>query len=335
MRPVKILAYGDHFVTPELMTAALRARLGAAAELTCLVGPWPLVPFGRVSEVDEASDTEDELIAALPGVQVLVTQMGPVTERVLAAAPDLELVVVCRGGPVNVNAEAAARHGVAVRSTPGRNAVAAAEHAVALLLAALRQIPQVHETVREGQWRSELYALDAAGSELAGSTVGLVGYGAIGARVGRILRAFDAAVVVHDPYLDPASVDGVRLVDLDELLAASDAVSLHARLTAENRHMVGAAQIARMRRGAVLVNTARGGLLDYDAVVDALESGHLGAAAFDVYPAEPLPPDFRLLKAPRTVLTPHLAGATRQTAQRAADLAAAQVADFLAVPGRA
>jgi D-3-phosphoglycerate dehydrogenase len=329
VQPLKILVSGDHFVTPQLMTGALRAKLGDTAELTEQLLPWPHMPFGPVAEVDEASGSEDDLISVLPGARVLVTQMAPVTERVLAAAPDLELVVVCRGGPVNVNTEAAARRGVTVRATPGRNAIAAAEHAVALLLAALRQIPQIHASVREGQWRSDLYALDAVGSELAGSTVGLVGYGAIGARVARILRAFEAEVLVHDPYVDPATVEGVRLVGLDELLERSAAVSLHARLTPENRHMIGAAQLARMPHGAVLVNTARGGLLDYEAVVDALDAGRLAAAAFDVYDAEPLPPDSRLLKAPRTVLTPHLAGATRQTAERAATLAAAEVASYL------
>jgi len=333
VHPIKILVSGDHFVTTELMTDALRARLGGAADIAKQVLPWPHVPFGPVAEVDEASGDEDELIAALPGVRILVTQMAAVTERVLAAAPDLELVVVCRGGPVNVNTEAAARRGVTVRATPGRNAIAAAEHAVALLLAALRQIPQIHADVRDGQWRSDLYALDAVGSELAGSTVGLVGYGAIGARVARILRAFDAQVLVHDPFI--ATVDDAEPVGLAELLERSSAVSLHARLTAENRHMIGAAQIARLPRGAVLVNTARGGLLDYDAVVDALDSGHLGGAAFDVYDTEPIPAGSRLLKAPRTVLTPHLAGATRQTAERAATLAAWEVAGYLAERGQA
>jgi D-3-phosphoglycerate dehydrogenase len=233
-------------------------------------------------------------------------------------------VVVCRGGPVNVNLDAALAAGISVRATPGRNAVAAAEHAIALLLAALRQIPDVHNGVRAGQWRSGLYALDAVGGELSGATVGLIGYGAIGQRVARILRAFDATVLVHDPY-----AADVASVGLDELLERSAAVSLHARLTPETAGMIGAKELARLPRGAVLVNTARGGLLDYDAVVDALESGHLGGAGFDVYDEEPLPATSRLLTAPRVVLTPHLAGATRQTAERAARLAAAEVATYL------
>jgi D-3-phosphoglycerate dehydrogenase / 2-oxoglutarate reductase len=202
--------------------------------------------------------------------------MAPFTHRVLAAADALRLFVCTRGGPVKVNVPAATGRGVLVCATPGRNAVAAAEHTVALLLAALRRIPDVHPTVRAGEWRSDLYALDAAGHELSGSTVGLVGYGAIGARVARILRAFDAEVLVYDPYAEPGPGS---VTDLDELFARSFVVSLHARLTPASRHLVDAARLARMPRGGVLVNTARGGLVDYDAVVDALESGHLGAAA--------------------------------------------------------
>jgi D-3-phosphoglycerate dehydrogenase / 2-oxoglutarate reductase len=185
----------------------------------------------------------------------------------------------------------------------------------------------VHGTVRAGEWRSDLYALSAAGRELSGTATGLIGYGAIGARVARILRAFDASVLVYDPYAAP----GAGFVStLDELLTRSSVVSLHARLTAETRHMVGAAALARMPRGGVLVNTARGGLVDYGAVVDALESGQLGAAAFDVYDPEPIPTGARLLTAPNVVLTPHLAGATVQTAERAARLAAEAVTAYAA-----
>ncbi|GIF45689.1 D-3-phosphoglycerate dehydrogenase [Asanoa ferruginea] len=323
---MRVLVAGDHFVTNDLVAAALHDVPGL--DIRTLTLPWPLVPFGPVAEVDEASGGEDELIAALSGVEVAVTQMAPFTARVLAAADALKLLVVCRGGPVNVNLDAAAAAGVTVRSTPGRNAVAAAEHTIALMLAALRQIPDRHNGVLAGEWRSDLYALDQVGGELGGSTVGLIGYGAIGRRVGRILAAFDARVLVHDPYADPATLDGATAVGSKELLERSSVVSLHARLTPETAGMVGAAELARLPRGAVLVNTARGGLLDYAAVVDALESGHLGAAAFDVFDAEPLPATSRLRKAPRVVLTPHLAGATRQTAERAARLAADAVRSY-------
>ncbi|TWD80081.1 D-3-phosphoglycerate dehydrogenase [Kribbella amoyensis] len=330
MRTVKALLAGDHFVRNELLAAALTALPDVRFEFREVTLPWPLTPFGPVAEVDEASDAEDQLIGALPGVELAVTQMGPFTERVLDAAPDLRFLVCCRGGPVNVNVPAAIKRGITVASTPGRNAVAAAEHAVALMMGAMRRLPQLQRTLEQGEWRSDLYAYDECGTELDGATVGLIGYGAIGRRVARVMLAFGARVLVVDPILDRAAPpDGVEVVELNDLLRQSDVVSLHARLTDTTRGMIGADQLARMRRGSVLVNTARGGLLDYDATVDALESGHLGAAAFDVFAAEPVPPGSRLLTAPNVVMTPHLAGATQQTALRAGSIAAEAVAAYL------
>jgi D-3-phosphoglycerate dehydrogenase / 2-oxoglutarate reductase len=331
MRTVRTLLAGDHFVGNDLLEAALTSALpDVGFDFTRVTLPWPLTPYGRVAEVDEASDAEDQLIAALPGIELAITQMGPFTERVLDAAPDLRFLVCCRGGPVNVNVPAATKRGVIVSSTPGRNAGAAAEHAITLMLGALRNLPRLQKTLEQGEWRSDLYAYDECGSELDGATVGLVGYGAIGRRVARVLIAFGARVLVVDPAIDPASPpDGTEVVSLDELLRQSDVVSLHARLTDQTRGMIGAAEIATMRRGAVLVNSARGGLLDYDATVDALESGQLGAAAFDVFPVEPVPAGSRLLTAPNVVMTPHLAGATKQTAHRAGSIAADAVAAYL------
>jgi D-3-phosphoglycerate dehydrogenase len=331
MRTVRTLLAGDHFVGNDLLEAALTAALpDVGFDFVRITLPWPLTPYGRVAEVDEASDAEEQLIAALPGVELAITQMGPFTERVLDAAPDLRFLVCCRGGPVNVNVPAATSRGVIVSSTPGRNAGAAAEHAVTLMLGALRNLPRLQKSLEQGEWRSDLYAYDDCGSELGGATVGLVGYGAIGRRVARVMVAFGARVLVVDPVLDPAAPpSGTEVVSLAELLRQSDVVSLHARLTDQTRGMIGAAEIATMRRGAVLVNSARGGLLDYDATVDALESGQLGAAAFDVFPVEPVPAGSRLLTAPNVVMTPHLAGATKQTAHRAGSIAAEAVAAYL------
>lgn len=324
---MKVLIAGDHFVRSPLLSEELRARVDRPLDPVELTLPWPLTPYGRVAEVDEASDSEDELIAGLPGTEIAITQMGPFTERVLDHADALRLIVCCRGGPVNVNVGAAAERGIAVASTPGRNAPAAAEHTVTLLLGAMRSLPRVHAGVVAGQWRSDLYAYDECGRELGEATVGLVGYGAIGERVARVLRAFGARVLVADPYADPGP--DAEHVELPELLRRSDAVSLHARLTPDTRHIIGRAEIAVMRPGTVLVNTARGGLVDYGAAADALASGHLAAAGFDVFPEEPLPEGSPLRELPNVVLTPHLAGATRQTAERAARLAGEAVAKFL------
>lgn len=329
--PIPLLAAGDHFVLNRLLVDALHAETGTDAwRVRELELPWPHVAFGPVAEVDEASDVEDALIEALRGARVCLTQMAPMTARVLAACQDLELVGVSRGGPVNVNLAAATEHGVAVTFAPGRNAESTAEHTLSLMLSAMRRVPDSHLGMVRGQWESSRFAYAATGLEVAGATVGLVGAGAIGGRVARALLALEATVLVADPYADPAALpEGVRVVPLDELLAAANVLSLHARLTDETRGMIGAAELAALPPGSVLVNCARGGLLDYRALADALSSGHLFAAGLDVYDVEPLPADHPLRTAPNVVLTPHLAGASRAVAERAARMVAAEAGRWL------
>ncbi|MGW5667418.1 2-hydroxyacid dehydrogenase [Micromonospora sp. NPDC003776] len=328
---IRLLAAGDHFVRSRLLVDALRATVPDDLEIRQLELPWPTEPFGPVGEVDEASGTEDELIEALHGAQICVTQMAPLTRRVLrAAAADLELICVTRGGPVNVNLAAATELRIPVCSAPGRNATATAEHTVAMILAVLRRIPATHTDLTRGHWRGDYYRYDSVGPELTGSTVGLVGYGAVGSRVARALRGFGVHLLVHDPYLAPHQLgDGVELTTLEDLLSRSGIVSLHARVTPETTRMIGAAQLALMPPGSVIVNCARGALLDYDAVCDALDRGHLFGAAFDVFPQEPIPAGSRLLTTPHLVLTPHLGGASTQTAVNAARIAADEVGRYL------
>lgn len=326
----RVLAAGDHFVLPHLFSDALKAEKLDDLDISELTLPWPMEPMGRVAEVDEASGSEDEIIAALEGAQICVTQLAPLTERILAACPDLRLFSICRGGPVNANVEAATKAGVGVTFAPGRNATATAEHTVAMIMAAVRRIPQTNADLMSGTWRGDYYAWDNVGPEIEGSTVGLVGYGAIGSRVARILRGFGADVLVYDPYVDPATLTGVaERVELDELLRRSSIITLHARVTKENTGMIGAEQIAAMPRGSIIVNCARGALLDYDALCDGLDSGQLWAAAFDVFPVEPIPEDSRLLTTPGIVMTPHLAGASKQTAIKAARIVAGDVGRYL------
>jgi D-3-phosphoglycerate dehydrogenase len=335
IEPVRVLVAGDHFVRNDLLIAALRREVagrpeaGGPLEFTELTLPWPVTPFGPVGEVVEASGDEATMMEALDGVDVCLTQMAPLTRKILEASPRLRLFGVGRGGPVNANVEAATEHGVLVTYAPGRNATATAEHTLGMMLAAVRRIPATHADLAAGRWRGDYYRYDQVGPEIEGGTVGLVGYGAIGRKVARMLAGFGAEVLVHDPYVEALDGDA-RLVSLEELLRRSSIVTLHARATPETTGLIGAEQIAAMPRGAVLVNCARGALVDYDAVCDALDDGRLFAAAFDVFPEEPIPSGSRLLTTPGVVMTPHLAGASRQTADKAAAILAADVRRHLA-----
>ena len=324
----RLLVIGDHFIKPELMRAKVE-HLIDQFEVVEATTPFPLEPFRDIAEVREASGSEEQMIEALQGVSVCVAHHAPLTARVLEHTPDLRLFVVCRGGPVNVNLEAATRRGVAIAYTPARNAAATAEHTVAMILSALRGIPDADAAIRQGHWKGD-YTWESAGFELETATVGLIGYGAIGRIVGRILSSFGATILGYDPFAELHAEDNVIPVELDELLTRANVVSLHARETAQSKGILGARQIAMMQPGSVVVNCARGSLMDYDALADALRSGHLFAAAVDVFPAEPLPAGSPLLALKNLVMTPHIAGGTRQAAEKAATIAAEEVRRFLA-----
>ncbi|MGA4669715.1 2-hydroxyacid dehydrogenase [Propionibacteriaceae bacterium Y1923] len=325
----RILAQGDGFVLPEILRTALEEQ-GVEATIATASNSWPLTPMVDVDGVREANGDPAELIANLQGAQVLFTHTAPVTAAVMDACPDLKMVVICRGGPVNADLAAATERGIVVCNTPGRNANATTEHSLAMILGAARQLAQRDAELKAGEWRSDYYRYEVVSPELFGSTVGLVGYGAIGRRVAQVMSVIGAHVLVYDPFLNEELPEGIeRVEELDDLLRRSDVLTIHARATAENQGLIGAEQIALMPKGSVLVNCARPSLLDYDALCDALDSGHLYAAACDVLPAEPLPAHHRLLRTPNITVTPHLAGASKSAAWIAARLGAADIAAFL------
>jgi glyoxylate reductase len=230
------------------------------------------------------------------------------------AGSSLEVVANFGVGYDNIDLDAARERGVRVTNTPGVLTNATAELTVALMLAASRRIAEADATVRGGAW-ARSGASDLVGRELAGATVGLVGFGRIARRVAELLRGFEVRLLVTSRSSGTS---------LPELLAASDFVSLHVPLNAETRHLIDADALAAMREGAILVNTSRGAVVDTPALVDALSSGHLGAAGLDVYEDEPhVPPDLREL--PNTVLLPHIGSATAATRDAMARLCAENV----------
>jgi D-3-phosphoglycerate dehydrogenase len=326
-----VLCAGDEFITPAMFVDALRPALGADTEFTTHTSRWPSEPWYATDEIAEAAGDEDEIAEAVRGVDLLVTHLAPVTERVLAGADQLRLVATPRGGPTNVDLAAATRRRVAVVNLPGRNARAVAEFTVGVLVAGRRNIALSHARMRDGEWTGDLYRYDQAGPELAGSTVGLVGLGQVGRRVADLLRGFGVRLLAHDPYVDPdtATERGVELVGLAELVAVSDVISLHARLTEETRWMIDAEVLGRVRPGAYLVNTARGELVDEAALVDALRSGRLSGAALDTYVTEPPARDHPLLAMPQVLTVSHLAGASKDVAHRGARRIAGEVARFV------
>jgi D-3-phosphoglycerate dehydrogenase len=331
--PCKVLLAGDGFVTNTLLEDALRAEgFGPdKVEMTYWEVPWPYQPFGPVAEVDEASGDEETLIQLLSGVEILLTHMAPVTKRVIESSPALRFVGCGRGGPTNVNLHAVERAGIVFANAPGRNAGSAAEFTLAVLLASYLRLTTAVSDLRNSRWHRERFQFDNTIPDLSEATIGIVGLGAIGTELATMLRPLVGRLVAADPWADPTAAAslGVELVGLDQMLPMCDAISLHSRLTPETVNLLNATRISAMRRGAVLVNTARGALMDYAAAEAALRAGHLAAMAVDVYPEEPLSPDSSLLDVPAALCTPHVGGSSRSAAERGAAMIARAAARYL------
>ncbi|SDT18204.1 D-3-phosphoglycerate dehydrogenase [Nocardioides scoriae] len=266
-------------------------------------------------------DDREALLAALPEADALLVRSGTrVDAEALGLAPRLRVVARAGVGLENVDVRAATHAGVMVVNAPTANVVSAAELAVALLLAAARQISPAHASLQRREWDRQRFT----GTELAGKTVGILGLGRIGVLVAQRLAAFGMTVIAHDPYVQAgrAAQMGVRMVGLAELMRESDAVSVHLPRTAETVGLIGAAQFALARPGLLLVNAARGGIVDEAALFDALKEGRVRAAGLDVFEAEPAV-DSPLLDLDNVVATPHL-GASTFEAQEKAGLAAAR-----------
>src|SRR6516164_8559375 len=266
-----------------------------------------------------------EAIRAADGV--IVRSGTRITAELLENPGKLRAVVRAGVGVDNIDVAAATRRGIVVMNTPGGNTVSTAEHTITMLLALARHIPAADGSIRQGKWERGKFV----GTQLAGKTLGVVGLGRIGREVARRAAGLDMKVVGFDPFLAPdrAAQLGIESVgDLDQLLPRCDYLTVHTPLTEETRDLIGAAQLARMKRGARILNCARGGIINEDALAAALQSGHVAGAALDVFRQEP-PGDNALIKLANVVITPHL-GASTIEAQESVALEAAQLLiDFL------
>jgi D-3-phosphoglycerate dehydrogenase / 2-oxoglutarate reductase len=256
--------------------------------------------------------TEDELVTHAMGADGLfVHSENQYTEALFERVPSLRVVGRPGSGLDNIDLEAATEHDVAVVYTPGMNAVAVAEFVVGTLITHLRSAPAASQHLRDGGWRSPEWW----GTELRGKTISVIGLGDAGFETARRLRAFDVDLLVADPYVDEERVEavGATRVGLENALRSSDVVSLHVRLTDETKHLIDEPRLEQMKQDAVLVNTARGAVVDSDALADAIAADRIGGAILDVFPEEPPDVAHELFELPSVSVTPHLAGATFET----------------------
>ena len=273
----------------------------------------------------------EELAAKLSGLgaSILVMELDFAFEEVFEAARGLAFVGVCRAATNHVDIESATAHGVVVVNTPGRNAQAVAEHALGLMLALARRIPEGHSYVKGGLWDSPVGPyLGLRGVELAGRTLGIVGLGAIGRRLAEMAGAIGMTCAAHDPYVD-SPPPGIRLIDLDELMACSDFVSVHAPVSAETEGLIGPRRLALMKPTAYIVNLSGARIVDGDGLTAALANGTIAGAALDVFETQPIAPDHPLLALDNVILTPHVGGATDETIGRHSEMMASDILRFL------
>ena len=311
---MKLLAISDTYIPCEFMQEGFAglADLGVGVE----VRRWEHPTLIDLQEANlaieqggpEAVTLPPEVTGEVADFEIVSVQFTPIDRRFIEAAESLKVIGVLRGGTENVDVEFATGRGITVLNTPGRNSRAVAECAMGMILAEIRNIARAHGCLKNGRWRRSFPNSDAI-PELYEKTIGLVGYGAVGRLVAGYLHAFGSRIVAFDPYCteDPAPAE---LVDLDMLMKLSDVVSVHARLTEESHHLIGRRELALMKPGAILVNTARSGLVDEEALVEALSQRRIMGAALDVFDTEPLPPSHPLVLLDNVTVTPHLAGST-------------------------
>ena len=332
--PTAIAVIGDRFIRTSLLRAAVEAELADHRDLEWLTDEhaWPDTPMSHDDEVSEYTGDPAQVAEQVANADVAVVHMAAMHRQVLASAERLRCVACARAGAINVNLAAAREGGVKVTNAPGRNARAVAEFTLGVLLAHTRGIAGGHrELVERGHWRTDLYRYEGVGRTLDSLTIGIVGFGHVGALVAQLLAPFGCRLLASDPWADAAAIAerGAEAVALDELLQRSDVVTVHARLPSGSPPLIGAAELARMQRSATLIQTARPASLDYEALCDALAAGRLAGAAVDVYPEEPLAAASRLRTLPNVTLTPHIAGAARESADQGARMAARCVGQFL------
>ena len=332
---MKVAIVGDLFVTNEQLQKAFEqafADSGLELEYTYETFDWPVVPVQKNEEISEFVGDPDRVCRIVGDAEIILTHSGPIPRKVIESAKQLRIVGAARGGPVNINWDACTERGIPVLYAPGRNSGAVAEFTVGMMLAQSRNITRCHMSMmNEKRWRGDLYTYDIVGNELGSSVVGLVGGGAIARKVAKIVQGFGARVLIYDPYIPDEQIRALECepVDLETMLKESDYISLHARLTKETAGMFDRDKIGLMKRTAYFINTARGELVQHDALYEALREKRIAGAALDICEAEPLPDNSPAYELDNVTITSHLAGASIQAAEIGARVLAEGIYDYI------
>lgn len=328
---MKVLVIGDPMLTSSELELAVKKEFQDAEVFRVDWKPRDDEEFWFLrSEVEakgpSAGKPPQEIFDFADKVELIITQHTPLDARVISAAKSCKLIGVCRAGVENIDVEAASHAGIAVFHTMGRNANAVSDYTIGLMLAEMRNIARGHAELRQGNWKKKYANADFVG-EMLEKKVGLVGFGYIGRLVAEKLRNFHVDLLVYDPYADPDAIrcEGGKPVSLEELCREADFISMHARLSEATQGMIGTKEFSLMKPTAYIINTARAGLIDEQALVTALQEKKIGGAGIDVFWIEPPPKDHPLMTLPNVTITPHLAGSTKDAFRRTPYLLMAEI----------
>jgi D-3-phosphoglycerate dehydrogenase / 2-oxoglutarate reductase len=338
MSQLTVLCVGDAMIGSDAFAAActqiiraerIELRQWLGSDKAELQRQRVLVERGGASAVP----LPENVIDAGKDIEVLLAHYAPVSTQMMDCLPRLRIIGIARGGIENVDLSAATKRNILVFNVTGRNAHAVSDFAIGLMLAELRNIARSHQALVQGEWRKNFRSEP---HQLEGKHVGIVGLGRIGTLVAQKLQGFEVKLAGYDPYVSEAHFLAARVqsLPLPDLLSASDIVTIHARLSESTRGLIGRGEFAVMKAGAILINTARAGLIDTAALTDALQTGRIAGAALDVFDEEPLPASSALLRLPNVTLTSHIAGTTVEVRERTPYLLCQNIQRFLAGNGR-
>ncbi|MBU5590220.1 2-hydroxyacid dehydrogenase [Clostridium sp. MSJ-4] len=312
---MKILAIGDRFIPGKVMYSGLSELEKYGCEIEVREWEHPSLEELQADNLiieqqgPEAVSVDDNLYKGIENFDMLIVQFAPIPKKVMDLGKKLKLIGVLRGGTENIDIKYAEEKNIAVLNTPGRNARAVAEFTLGMILSEVRNISRSHADLKKCIWRKDFINRDNI-PELYNKNVGIVGFGKIGQLVATYLKAFGSNISVYDPYFQD-EFEGVTFVDLEKLMKESDIVTVHARLTKDTYHMIDKKMIDLMKDTAYLVNTARSGLVDEKALIEALKEKKIAGAALDVFDKEPLEESDEILKLDNITITSHMAGSTK------------------------
>lgn len=321
---MKVLLVGDDYIKSDLIEEAFLNWRERGYELVSY--DWLCGSVEKLQNVNRIIEEKGpeivtpprDLFSLIEDVDILIIQFLPLSRPLIDSAKKLKAVGILRAGYENVDFDYLSSKGIMFFNNPGRNADAVSDFAIGMMLAEARNIARGHTSLKLGEWRRE-YANSPYIPDLPGRVVGIVGFGQIGQLVAKKLSGFDMRMLAYDPYVSDSVAHSlnVQFTDLSTLLKESDFITLHARLTEENKHMIGAGELALMKSTAFLINTARSGLIDEKALFEALRDRKIGGAALDVFDQEPIGKDYPFVTLDNCTVTPHIAGTTNDAVVKA------------------